>query len=70
VPEKYQKIALAAWSTYLVLSSPPDTEETGAMGRVIESRHGNHSLLKLLFLKSLKKIFFGRLWKKRFPILK
>jgi hypothetical protein len=30
----------ATWSTYIVVSSPPATEETGAMGRDIESRLG------------------------------
>jgi hypothetical protein len=33
-------LALAAWSTYRMVSSPPATEEAGAMGRVIESRQG------------------------------
>jgi hypothetical protein len=32
---------LAAWSSmYVVSSLPPDTEETGAMSRAIESRQG------------------------------
>jgi hypothetical protein len=30
---------LAAWSTNTVVSFPPATEETGAMGRYIESRY-------------------------------
>jgi hypothetical protein len=29
---------LADWSTYMVVSSPPATEETGAFGRQIEFR--------------------------------
>jgi hypothetical protein len=32
------KFLLEAWSTYVVVSSPPSTEETGAMGHEIESR--------------------------------
>jgi hypothetical protein len=32
-----------AWRRGLVISSPPATEETGAMGSEIESRQGIHS---------------------------
>jgi hypothetical protein len=31
---------MAAWSTYIVVSSAPAVEETGATGREIESRQG------------------------------
>jgi hypothetical protein len=35
---KTQQIALAAWSMYVVVSSPPATEEIGAMGREIKKK--------------------------------
>jgi hypothetical protein len=31
-------VVLVAWSTYIVVSAPPATEEIGALGREIESR--------------------------------
>jgi hypothetical protein len=33
-------IELTPWRRDLVVSSPPTTEETGAMGREVESRKG------------------------------
>jgi hypothetical protein len=35
-----QTIALASWSTYIVVSFSRVTKEIGAMGRELESRHG------------------------------
>jgi hypothetical protein len=37
------KVILAPWRCGLVASFPPDTEETGAMGRNIEARQGIRS---------------------------
>jgi hypothetical protein len=36
----YVRLALAACSSVLVVTSPPATEEIGAIGREIESRQG------------------------------
>jgi hypothetical protein len=38
--ELYVDCPGTVWSTYIVLSSTPATEEIGAMGREIESRRG------------------------------
>jgi hypothetical protein len=38
--QRHLVIALAKWSICIVVSSQPATEETRAMGREIESRHG------------------------------
>jgi hypothetical protein len=38
VCKRFEENALAVWSTYIVVLSPPATEETGAMDREVESR--------------------------------
>jgi hypothetical protein len=63
--QKWEKDALAAWytnvQTYIVVSSPPATEETGAMGLEIESHWGIGRVVGSFFKKDIGKRYNGYL---------